>query len=184
MNRESRVMIATVFTAWINVALTVLNAVQAIEGPQRAGSTGILWWGLVLLTGPTAAGALATFWPSVRQWLDERAAGLFKWTATTSVVGAMLAIVGFSWVEGQDLGPRTFPLVLRFAIMGSLALLDTLYLTNMAVIERVASSTTDELDGQPLQSSLPSPALHARDDDQSNPIFRITLEFGRRHKPP
>ncbi len=175
------ITVIVVVAAWTHTTLTLFYVVLAVERPQRGDpSTGVQWWGIALATVPVVVAVVASCPSPVRRWLDRNQDGLFGVTSAISLVAAVVLLAGFSSMPLANPQPETFPIELRFIIMGILSLVFALYLANMALIRRVPPSNTATTSSR-LQP--PAPKLGSvPDDNDRRRLLRISIEFRNRRR--
>ncbi|WP_141959603.1 hypothetical protein [Actinoallomurus bryophytorum] len=138
-------MVVEMLAAWTFIALTVFDAVQAIElTPQNPVTSGLVWWGTAPALSPLLIFVAMRRLPRLRAAIERRSARMFEMATGFSIFCIVLAIAYVTLITIYT-SRDTFPIVIRVGITGTVAVALSLYFVNMMTIRRVEAPAKDRL---------------------------------------
>jgi hypothetical protein len=138
-------MVVEMLAAWTFIAMTVFDAVQAVElTPQNPVTSGLVWWGTTPALSPLLIFAAMRGLPRLRGAIERRAAGMFEMATGFSIFCIVLAIAYFTLITTST-SRGTFPVVVRVGITATVTMAFSLYFINMMTIRRVKAPAKSRL---------------------------------------
>jgi hypothetical protein len=138
-------MVVEMLAAWTFIAMTVFDAVQAVElTPQNPVTSGLVWWGTTPALSPLLIFAAMRRLPRLRGAIERRAAGMFEMATGFSIFCIVLAIAYFTLITTST-SRGTFPVVVRVGITATVTMAFSLYFINMMTIRRVKAPAKSHL---------------------------------------
>lgn len=166
-------LVVSSLISWTFVTLTMLDATQVVEpGRQDAIRSGLISWGAGPLLLPIMTLSSIHWIPALRKLIQSRAARAFEVSLVLSILSLIFTVSFFSVITTQP-DEHSFPIAIRLAITGLLALTLCGYFANMMIIQRANATQNGAVAIQDERAE----DLAKR---HPTPLVRVTIEIGRR----